>query len=80
MNTAELNRTLRKKQMEQVQLQSRILRRKDVLNRLGIASTTLHNMIHKGMLPKPFKINERSVGWLESDIEAFITSRVTKSS
>ena len=45
----------------------------------GLSKTTLYDLIKKGEIPKPIKLGARAVGWLQSDIEAFISSRVVAS-
>lgn len=42
----------------------------------GLSKTTLYDLIKKGEIPKPIKLGARAVGWLQSDIEAFIASRI----
>ena len=45
----------------------------------GLSKTTLYDLIKKGEIPKPIKLGARAVGWLQSDIEAFIASRISAS-
>ena len=55
----------------------RIVRHIDVCSRLQVSSGKLFDMIAKGQFPKPFVIvpDGRAVGWLESDVDAWILSR-----
>lgn len=55
----------------------RILRHIDVCNKLGVGPSTLFSMISDGRFPKPFIIvpGGRAVGWLESDVDAWIVNR-----
>ena len=46
----------------------KILRKHQVLELLGICSTTLFNWTKSGMVPKPFKLGVRISAWVESDI------------
>ena len=48
------------------------LRRKDVQLRTGLARST----IQQGAFPKPVTLGRRAVGWLESEVSAWITERV----
>ena len=60
-----------------------ILRQPEVQKRLGISSSTLwyrldpRNPRFDEDMPKPFKLalNGRAVGWLESEIDAYIEKR-----
>lgn len=53
-----------------------ILRRPDVQQRTGLGCTSIYNKMRDGTFPKPVKIGERAVGWLEHEIEAWIAGRV----
>ena len=53
-----------------------VLRLPAVQAKTGIkAKSTLYGMIAKGQFPKPRKLTSRAVGWLASDIDAWINSR-----
>ncbi len=56
-----------------------ILRRKQVEARTGFPRSTLYLKISRGEFPKPIKIGARAVGWIESDISAWIESRIAES-
>ncbi len=58
----------------------RILRKREVIARTGIPSTSWDRGIRKGYYPKGFLIGgpgTRAVGWLESDIDALIERLAT---
>jgi len=57
----------------------KVLRRKQVEDRTGIPRSTLYWKIKRDEFPKPVKLGERSVGWLESEIDKWITQRVALS-
>lgn len=50
----------------------KILRRKAVLEKLGVSSATLHRRIHDGSFPPPLRLGPNSVGWRESTVEEII--------
>lgn len=50
----------------------KILRRKTVLEMLGISSATLHRRLHDGSVPAPVRLGPNSVGWKLSSILAVI--------
>jgi prophage regulatory protein len=42
-----------------------------------LSKATIYKMIKAGTFPAPKQLGARSVGWLESDIEAWIDSRIS---
>lgn len=58
--------------------QERILRKKEVLQRIGISNASLYRLIAKGEFPTGIKLTGqegRAVGWLSSDIDNWISNR-----
>ncbi|MCC7000883.1 MAG: AlpA family transcriptional regulator [Gemmatimonadaceae bacterium] len=55
---------------------STILRLRNVQARTGLARSTIYQRMKCGEFPVQISLGPRSVGWLESDIEAWIASRV----
>lgn len=53
----------------------RILRRWQVLERLGVSPTTLWRMQRRGDFPPFFQISAGLVGWLEADVDHWIEER-----
>lgn len=53
----------------------RFLRRKQVLERLGIGSSTLHDWIRRGYFPKPIQLGPNTVGWFEDTLDELLTAR-----
>lgn len=60
-------------------MNNKILRFPQVINLTGLARSTIYLRISEGTFPKPFNLGVRTVGWLESDIEAWIQSRIDES-
>lgn len=54
-----------------------VIRHAEVSKRVGVGVSTLFDMIAKGQFPKPFVIipGGRAVGWLDSDVDAWIFQR-----
>lgn len=50
-----------------------------VLRRLGVSRSTFYNLIKQGQFKPPVKLGPRSVGWLSTDTDNFIASRVQES-
>ena len=53
-----------------------ILRRKQVQNRTGLSRSTIYLRIQEGTFPKPIHLGVRSVGWLENEVNEWISERV----
>jgi len=54
-----------------------ILRMKQLTEKIGLAKATIYRKIQNGAFPKPFVIGDgRAAGWLESDIDAWITQQI----
>ena len=58
---------------------SRIIRWPEVHERVGYCRTNIYYLIQSGDFPAPIKLGRRAVGWLESDIENWIDSRIEQS-
>lgn len=56
-----------------------ILRRKQTQERTGLSRSSLYGLMKLGLFPQSIKISARAVGWLESDIDDFIASRIAAS-
>ena len=56
----------------------RILRRPEVLARLGIGQSTLYQWMAEGTFPRPVALGSKLVGWRESEVTAWIESRETR--
>ena len=56
----------------------RILRMKMVIEITGLARSTVYKYIAEGIFPKPSTLGGRSVGWVESEVFAWIQARVAE--
>ena len=54
----------------------RILKLKDVLSKTGLGKTSLYKLIGLSEFPRPLSLGLRSVGWLESEVEAWIQEKI----
>lgn len=59
--------------------EARILRLKQAKERTGLSRSTLYALIKEGKFPTPIALGARAVGWLSSDIDAWIEARVKAS-
>ena len=55
----------------------RILRKPAVESRTGLSKSTIYARIKEGRFPAPVALGDRAVGWLESEIGAWIAERVS---
>lgn len=56
-----------------------ILRRRDLRARDGLSDSQRYALIARGDYPKQIKLSERASGWIESEVDAWIQSRITMS-
>lgn len=63
--------------MVQDQPNTRILRMRDVRLKTGLSQSTLHDLVSRGIFPKPFPLipGGRAVGWLETSVDQWILKR-----
>ena len=54
----------------------RILRRKQVEVRTGLSRSTIYAMIRDGSFPAPVALGAKAVGWLQNEVEEWITERI----
>lgn len=56
-----------------------ILRLPQVKVRTGLSRSLIYLFIKEGKFPKQVNLGDRAVGWLESEIDRWIESRIKKS-
>lgn len=57
----------------------RILRLPDVIERVGFSRSSIYAFVDNDTFPRPVKIGIRAVGWLDSDVDDWISDRIEKS-
>lgn len=55
-----------------------LIRLPDVKKQTGLSRSAIYDRMSKGAFPQSVPIGERSVGWLESDIQKFIGNCIAK--
>jgi prophage regulatory protein len=56
-----------------------ILRLPTVQKRTGLARSTIYWHIARGNFPKPISLGAQSVGWIESEIQEWLSKQIDKS-
>lgn len=56
----------------------RIIRMKEVTSRTGMSKSSIYDRINQGDFPKSVPLGGRSVGWIESEVQEWITERISK--
>ena len=64
---------------EEVSSAPKILRRKQVETLIGLRRSTLYERIREGTSPAPISLGVRAVGWIESEVSAWLRSRIAES-
>lgn len=54
----------------------RILRLRNVMEKTGLARSTIYKYIDAGTFPKPIDLGGRSVGWVDSEIDDWIAGKI----
>jgi prophage regulatory protein len=57
----------------------RILRRKQVELLVGLSRSSIYQRVAEGTFPKQIHLGPRSVGWLASEVEAWVQARIAES-
>lgn len=57
---------------------SRLIRLPEVLERVGLSRSTIYTRIKEGTFPSPVKIGEKSMAFLEADVDAWILDRLAE--
>ena len=61
------------------QAPGRFLRLTDVMARTGLSRSTIYVRMEQGRFPQPVSLGGRAVGWIESEIDEWMSNRVAES-
>lgn len=64
--------------MKQEATKPRLIRRAEVIARVGLCKASIYNRMNSGEFPRPISIGGGRVAWLESDIDNWITERLSE--
>lgn len=59
--------------------QLNMIRLPEVCRRLSVSRSTIYLMMAQGLFPKSVPVSARSVAWIESEVDAYISSKVSAS-
>ena len=59
-------------------MSNRLIRIKDVMDRTGLARSTVYKYINLGQFPQPIKLGTRAVAWVERQVEAWICENIQR--
>lgn len=57
---------------------ARLIRLLSVMDKTGISKSYIYVLVKQGLFPKPVKLSERSVAWVESEIQQWIDDRINQ--
>lgn len=60
--------------------QERIIRKPELLARVGLSDPTIWRMERRGEFPKRVRLGGNSTGWLASEVEAWIKQKAAERS
>ncbi len=56
-----------------------ILRLPSVKTRTGLSRSTIYLRVAEGRFPRPISLGARAVGWIDSEVEEWLTGRIEES-
>jgi prophage regulatory protein len=62
--------------VERAGAKARLIRLREVRTRVGLGASTVYRYLAAGKFPRPVAIGGGRVAWLESEIDAWIASRL----
>ncbi len=56
----------------------RILRMRELTEKLSLSDGHIYALIHKNLFPRPFRLIDggRAMGWLESEVDSWLDQRL----
>lgn len=58
---------------------STILRLPTVKARTGLSRSTIYQRVAQGSFPKPVNLGARAVGWIDAEIDAWLSAQIERS-
>ena len=60
-------------------MKNTILRLKEVKSRTGLCRSSIYDRISKGTFPRQICLGGRAVGWIESELDNWLSEQIEKS-
>ncbi|MGQ7242139.1 helix-turn-helix transcriptional regulator [Salinicola sp. V024] len=64
--------------VERIELGNRLLRRRDVELKTGKSRSAIYAGVSNGTFPAPVPIGDKSVAWLEEEVDSWIAARLAE--
>jgi prophage regulatory protein len=64
--------------IEHLPATSRLMRLKEVIQVTGMSRSSIYCRINEGKFPAAVSLGERSVAWVEEEVQGWITSKIRK--
>lgn len=55
-----------------------MLRLRDVIKKTGLSRSSIYKYVSTGRFPKPVHLGERTVAWVENEIEDWLMAKVNE--
>ena len=65
--------------VQEMEVPIRIVRLPAVQARTGLAQSTIYVRVADGSFPQPIRLGARAVGWIESEVDAWIREQIAAS-
>jgi prophage regulatory protein len=56
-----------------------ILRLPQVKARVGLSRSSIYLRVAKGDFPQPISLGDRAIGWLQTEVDAWLNARIEQS-
>ncbi|WP_322527826.1 AlpA family transcriptional regulator [Salinicola sp. LHM] len=66
------------RQVERIELGNRLLRRREVELKTGKSRSAIYAGVRNGTFPAPVPIGDKSVAWLEEEVDSWIAARLAE--
>lgn len=57
-------------------MQKVILRLPEVMARTGVSRSTIYQWVSQNKFPSPISLGDRAVGWVEAEVESWISKKI----
>jgi prophage regulatory protein len=61
------------------EIRKKILRYRGVMTTTGLARSTIYLRMAEGTFPRPISLGGRAVGWLEEEVEDWLSTQIARS-